>query len=91
MDMFFQDLATANLTKDDSAFLAPPPSALQPVQYIVMLVQFLMITYQLHHGAVKKPFPVSFCKLAKQMRSLGKNTINNHVIEFGSFMAMFIA
>ena len=90
MEMFFQDLANANLTKDNSAFLAPPPSALQPVQYIVMFVQFLMITYQLHHGAVKKPFPVSFCKLAKQMRSLGKKTINNREIEFGSFMAMFI-
>ena len=90
MEMFFQDLAIANLTKDNSALLALPSSALQPVQYIVMFVQFLTITYQLHHGAVKKPFPVSFCKLAKQMRSLGNKTINNHEIEFGSFMAMFI-
>ena len=88
--MFFQDLTIANLTKDNSAFLAPPSSAQQPVQYIVMLIQFLMITYQPHPGAVKKPFPVSFCKLAKQMISLGKKTINNHGIEFGSFMAMFI-
>ena len=89
MEMFFQDLAIAILTKDNSAFF-PPPSALQPVQYVIMFVQFLMITYQLHHGAAKKPFPVSFCKLAKQMRSLGKKTINNREIEFESFMAMFI-
>ena len=98
----------ANLTKDNWGSLAPPPSGLQPAQYIVMFspraFYCVKSQNQVPFHSMKSWFdnlPTSpcFCKKAfscalpqaGQSEEISvKEAINNHEIEFESFMAMFI-